>query len=307
MADSYVIIAGANKSGTTSLFRYLSEHPEVCPSRVKETDFFLQHAGESTERLKAKYELLFESCSENTKVKLEASPGYMTEGDTVAERMQQVLPAVKLVFCLRDPVTRILSQFHRNKQSQFEKGLAALSIHEFIDLLEEVVSAPEQVPSEGVQRNALLQFRRGCYATWLQAYRGYFPNDQMLVLMFDDLVGQTRNTVQDVCRFIGVDKDFYNNYQFRVENQARQYRWPALQRSGSRLGRKFEGFLNKLPYARRVLRAILLSSHAAPKNNDVSPAVSARIESLYREEKKELASFLSSEYPDLKLPPWLLL
>jgi hypothetical protein len=306
MTDSYVIIGGANKSGTTSLFRYLADHPEVCSSRIKETDFFLVHGDESVDSLRTKYESLFQGCSEGAKVRLEASPGYMTEGARLAERMQQILPTAKLIFCLRDPVKRILSQFQRNKQSQFEKGMAMLSIHEFVDLLEKVVAYSGSVPLEGVRRNALLQFNRGCYATHLQEYRKYFPNDQMLVLMFDDLVGQTRNTVQDVCHFIGIDKGFYNDYRFRIENQARQYRMPILQKAGSRLGKTFEGVLNRAPYVRYALRKILLSPHAVPKNSEVCQSEYSRIESLYMKKKKDLAVFLANEYPDLDLPPWLL-
>lgn len=289
MTDSYVIIGGANKSGTTSLFRYHADHPEVYPSRIKETDFFAP-GGESVDSLRTKYESLFQGCSEGAKVRLEASPEYMTEGARLVERMQQILPTAKLIFYPRDPVNRILSRFQRNKQSQFEKGMAMLSIHEFVDLLEEVVADSGSVPSEGVRRNVLLQFNRGCYANYLREHRKCFPNDQMFMfmLMFDDLVGQPRNIVQDVCRFIGVNEDFYSNYQFQIENQSRQYRLPMLQKTGSRLGKTFEGVINRAPYVRYALRKILLSPHAVPKNSEVCQSVYSRIESLYRLKRRKI-------------------
>lgn len=305
MSDSNVIIAGANKSGTTSLFRYLSAHPDICPSSVKETDFFLEQMTGSASSQLENYYRFFSACSDNTRVKLEASPGYLTGGKDIAMRIHAVLPRARLIFCLRDPVSRLLSYYFRNRQTQFHPGLAALELDGFIDLLERVVQDPDNVPAEGAARNALLQFDRGLYRPHLSNFREYFAAKQISIVMFDDLVKDTLETVVKICGFIGIDDAFYEDYRFSVENKTRNYRIPFLQKAGARWGKDLEHILNRAPGLRSALRKILLTRETAQKKPHVDAAIIQRIKALYAPCNRELAEYLSTEFPGLALPEWL--
>ncbi|MEW6715877.1 MAG: hypothetical protein AB1345_00005, partial [Chloroflexota bacterium] len=79
----FLIIAGTTRAGTTSLFKYLSDHPDVCAASVKETGFFLDADYPNPPPTKyraedglSRYESYFSSCPEKP-VRLEATPGYL--------------------------------------------------------------------------------------------------------------------------------------------------------------------------------------------------------------------------------------
>src|SRR5690242_13037086 len=90
------IIAGTEKAGTTSVFTYLSAHPSVCGSIVKETDFFRDsYTGDHPKDI-AKYAHFFERCASNSPIVMEASPGYLGCGEQVAIRIHALIPHAKL-------------------------------------------------------------------------------------------------------------------------------------------------------------------------------------------------------------------
>src|SRR5580765_445608 len=81
------VIGGTEKAGTTSVFDYLSAHPQVCTSSRKETDFFRNGYTGNPEVDARRYGSFFERCDSRTPVIAEASPGYLGEAATVAPRM----------------------------------------------------------------------------------------------------------------------------------------------------------------------------------------------------------------------------
>ena len=80
-----IIIGGAQKAGTTSLFRYLSAHPFVCPSKIKEIHFFLKHKNVVNDESIKEYESFFSLCTLNQLIRVEASPLYLMESGSVVK------------------------------------------------------------------------------------------------------------------------------------------------------------------------------------------------------------------------------
>src|SRR5881398_2677233 len=105
-----LLVIGASKCGTTSLHHYLGLHPEIGMSRVKELHYFVEEPTESSLRWYA-------SQFPDAPVRGESSPSYTQRhrSPLVAARIARVLPDVKLVYIVRDPVERLLSsyRFHR--------------------------------------------------------------------------------------------------------------------------------------------------------------------------------------------------
>ena len=121
------IIAGAGKSGTTALWAYLNQHPEICMSRIKEPMFFTNllgyRQGGSIEapvyegRYKSGlewYEKLFAKCCQKRALG-EASTAYMYAKDA-AGLIKKTLPEVKLIFLLRNPVDRLYSNYWQERK-----------------------------------------------------------------------------------------------------------------------------------------------------------------------------------------------
>jgi len=125
IATKYFIIGGTNKGGTTSLFEYLGAHPEICPSFIKQTFFFLDKEWQEKYHLLSlhdhekgfdKYKNFFRDCKKN-KYFLEASPEYLYAPD-VPQRLLKFSEdhSLRIIFILREPLSRIISLFYYGKQ-----------------------------------------------------------------------------------------------------------------------------------------------------------------------------------------------
>jgi hypothetical protein len=197
------IIIGAAKAGTTALYWYLEEHPDVFMSPVKETNYFaygvdgggnLLYGDPDVHRFPiktlAEYEQLF-ARSDGARAVGEASPIYL-ESPQAPARIRDQLPGVRLVCSIRQPVDRAYSDYLmylRRRGRRFD---------------------PEQqlTPSaEWAQPDSRwMQVSR--YYDQLSRYFAVFPRDQIHVMLFDDLKANPAGAVQQVYRWLGVDPNF---------------------------------------------------------------------------------------------------
>ncbi|MHA1988690.1 MAG: hypothetical protein ACW98D_18860, partial [Promethearchaeota archaeon] len=81
------IIGGVQKAGTTSLFRYLSDHPSICASSKKEVDLFVKHLDAKSVISLEAYKEFFSHCSNSNLMRLEASPSYLMNAKKIAENI----------------------------------------------------------------------------------------------------------------------------------------------------------------------------------------------------------------------------
>ncbi|WP_428389453.1 sulfotransferase [Mucisphaera sp.] len=178
------LIVGAAKSGTTTLWHLLRQHPEVYVPAVKEPWFFSHHY----ERGLGWYEGLFDGAV-GEKALGEASVTYtMRESyPRVAERIARDLPYVKLIYLVRHPLEQIESMYlQRRKVSGHRMP------HDFNRAIRE--------------RPALVD--GACYARQWGVYAGLFSAEQMLPVLFEDLKADPHGTLARVLDFIGVDSGF---------------------------------------------------------------------------------------------------
>jgi hypothetical protein len=103
-----LVIVGVGKARTTSLFEYLGQHPDICPSAVKETDHFspLRFAGGVLPPIES-YLRHFRHCAGSRWV-LEATPAYCYGGQPVIDAMREVLGRPRVVIILREPAERLV-------------------------------------------------------------------------------------------------------------------------------------------------------------------------------------------------------
>lgn len=222
MLPNFIVI-GAAKAGTTSLYHYLSCHPEVHMSPVKETNFFSEPtAGRPlpswSVRSRAKYEGLFQSA---LPARGEASPSYSLHPwrAGVPERISAVLPDVKLIYLVRDPVGRAVSHYLQRAAMGAE--------HQPLNRALADVDEPSHRYISGSR-----------YATQLQQYLRHFPEDSLMVVDQADLLGARAETLRAVFDFLAVDRDFSAPEFDRLENTSADKRrrtpaYAALQRIGA--------------------------------------------------------------------------
>ena len=199
------LIIGAMKSGTTALYYYLEQHPQIYMSPVKEPNFFCSGQqedsdGTSVTRLGA-YQDLFRGASDE-KALGEASHCYLYEPGAVA-RIRQHVPNAKLVAVLRNPVDRAYSHFlHMVRNGAEPLTDFARAIRE-----EEAGALPGRRFQDYIGR--------GRYYEQLKRYFDAFDRKQVAVYLYEDLSNAPINTLQEIFRFLEVDDSFVPDVSLR--------------------------------------------------------------------------------------------
>lgn len=203
------IVIGAQKSGTTALYDYLSQHPACVPALKKETHFFDVHHARGLGWYRAYFPLKRDmqrvSDAHGTRaITGEATPYYLFHPH-VRQRIHAVLPGVKLIVLLRNPVDRAYSHY----QHQVQRGREPLAFEQAID--EEInrtardraamQSDPHANPSR-VRHYSYLA--RGVYADQLAQWLGYFPRERLFVASTEDLRADTAGVFGRVLEFLGL-------------------------------------------------------------------------------------------------------
>lgn len=178
------IVIGAMKSGTTSLFHYLQGHPEVFMSPLKEVDFFAAEA--NWDRGLDWYRRQFDGAGPGVKAIGEASTSYskFPEYEGVPERIAQVLPDVRLVYVVRDPIERIRSHYQHRSLVGAERAPLEVA----------VLEDPRYVDCSR-------------YAFQIARYLEVFPRERLLVVSSEDLRSDRAATIRRIYGFLGVDAD----------------------------------------------------------------------------------------------------
>lgn len=179
------IIIGAMKCGTSSLYHYLSLHPQVGMSAIKEVDFFI--AENNFDKGREWYQSQFKGAYE---VYGEASPNYSKAHyfEGVPHRMHELLPAAKLIYLVRDPIERIVSHYVHN----YSEGREHRSVDEAM---------------RDLDRNHYIMCSK--YYWQLQHYLEFYSDEQILVMPSYRLKEERRAALQEIFGFIGVDSTFY--------------------------------------------------------------------------------------------------
>jgi len=222
------IIAGAPKTATSSLFRWLADHPEAAGSAEKETYYFVdpgthmfQEDSNFANHGIAGYETLFEYCPASAKVVVESTPGYIYSATALRE-LPHLATLPKFIFVLREPVAQLQSLFVYFQQNWNWIG-RDLSFADFIAAVEEGKS---DFKGNELAVHAL---RNAWYPEHLRRWQAAVGSERMLILLFEDIVGDSRGAMQRVARQLGIDPAFYDDYEFPAENVTYEARIGALQ------------------------------------------------------------------------------
>jgi hypothetical protein len=201
------IIAGAQKAGTTSLFGYLEGHPQCIPSSTKEVHYFDKNLYRGEAWYRMHFPPTSRAVARNRKKTLsfESSPYYMCE-PRVPARMKELLPNVKLIFLLRNPVTRAYSHYQhsvlrRREPLSFEEAIEAEANR--LAGEEAKMLADPTYPSFAYQHFSYLL--RGIYVDQLIRWREHYAPEQMLVLEAERMFQQPAEVFAQVLQFLEVE------------------------------------------------------------------------------------------------------
>lgn len=200
------LIIGAQKSATTSLLSYIGRHSQVRLGAKKTAHFFDLNFHRGADWYARHFprtrqwplSLLFSgSLSERNWLTGESCPSYMFLPD-VPGRVRELLPDVKIIAILRNPVDRLISQYQHERR----KNRAEERFEDFIALSLSAAWPPEGDIEYLRQRCAV---PRGFYANQLRHWQMYFPAESFLVLSFEELVKSPTVTLNRVFEFLGLE------------------------------------------------------------------------------------------------------
>jgi hypothetical protein len=236
------VVIGAPRSGTTSLWHYLRDHPEVFMAPSKELRFFNSDAGIGDVD---EYRANFRGWRGERAIG-EASPQYMYSADAM-RRMAQVLPQSRLVVVLRNPVDRAYSDY-------WLRAATGQELRSFA----EVVAA-----------GGTVYVKRGRYLQYLEQVCELYPRDVLRVELFEELVSSPRRVYGSICDHLGVATDFVPAELGKQTNSYVRFRSLRFRKFHRRLPgrlRKVVGRLNatkdEYPEMEASIRATLHESFA---------------------------------------------
>jgi hypothetical protein len=290
------IIAGVNKAGTTSLFVSLSTHPDVAPSSIKETRFFLPaRYGESLPPA-AEWDAYFADAGDRP-VHLEATPSYFYGGAAVAEAMRTRLVDPHALVVLREPVSRAISFFTYQKiRLRFP---ADYPIADYLAAADRLAPADFQDPDN----EKYMAFRGGCYAEFLPGWLDVLGNDHVRIVDFDQLVRDQVTALHDTARWLGLDPARFPADALSSENRTTGYRSQGFQRVALAGNDKLERVLRRHPDVKRKLRAFYYRLNGRPTEEHIPDSVLEQLAARYEEPNRRLAQLLDTA--GIPLPGWL--
>ncbi|MEE8603044.1 sulfotransferase domain-containing protein [Euzebya tangerina] len=245
-----LVIAGAARCGTTSLYEYLALHPAVCPAQPKETRFLFdrdhslarQAANVSVHGMAGYRQFFPEYRADRHRVVMDATPDYMYQHTPlqVLERLEDV----KVVFSLRRPSDRVYSMYNyaRNRQGALDRRV---SFAEFVERLQ-----GREIPGSMTILAGTLDHSR--YVTYLSSWYDRLGRDRIHTVLFEDLVESPIAVVAGIARHVGIDPAFYDNHSLRAHNTSRAPRVAA----GDTALRSVLPSLRRLPGYRTMARPV---------------------------------------------------
>ncbi|WP_347375013.1 sulfotransferase [Aequorivita sp. Q41] len=206
------LIVGAQKAGTTSLFYYLSQHPQIVSPYKKEVHYFdggLNPKVDTYKKGEKWYRSNFPLKPKSKKIKtFEASPLYLFN-PLAPKRIKELLPNVKIIILLRDPVERAISQYHHeNKKEEWDNSPIVKAMQMEEERMKTALESKDYKSKEFIKYSYKA---RGKYAEQIERYFMLFPKSNILILESDQFFQKPQEVLKKILSFVEVD----DQYEFK--------------------------------------------------------------------------------------------
>lgn len=206
------VIIGTQKGGTTSLHKYLRRHPNIVPAYKKEVKFFDCNYDKGLDWYRAHFP--YDNKINHSDLQTgEASPHYLFHPLT-PERIAKILPHIKLIALLRDPVERAFSHYKGNVRAgreslTFEEAIA--SEPERLDGIEKKIRDGLDTPLHNYLHYSYLT--KGIYVDQLKNWFQYFDRDQILILSSETFYEDPDKIYRQILDFLDLPPFQLGDYQ----------------------------------------------------------------------------------------------
>ncbi len=281
----HTVIAGAPKSGTSSLFFWLADHPEVCPSRKKETHFLRDNINKHNRDLNIhehgleSYSSLFRHCGQGS-VRLEATPRYFFE-KTPVKVLSSFHPLPSILFILRKPSDQLYSHY---KFARYRRKIIDLSFAEYLDI------ENNDLKWELNHREAVK------YADHLEKWVKAFGKENIRVYLFEEMQEDPRAFMKGVAKDLDIDPDFYKGYEFGQRNPTVTVKNKWLHQ----LGNQLQSYLPNSIQKKLLPLYLKINTGKAPSITEEEQALKREMDRYYAPDNQRLKAL----FPHLDLSRW---
>ena len=221
------LVIGVMKGGTTSFFNYLARHPQINPPFRKEIKFFDIHYLQGLGWYRAHFPTRFKM--KPGMVTGEATPYYIFH-PTAPNRIAKVLPNVKLIALLRNPMDRAYSHYNH----MVRVGREPLSFDEAIEKEAERLNGEEEKIIADPRYSTFNHLHysylaRGRYIEQLQKWFAIFPREQMLILASEEIYTSPASAYRKAVEFLGLSA--WEPNDFKIYKQGVYEEMPASTRN----------------------------------------------------------------------------
>lgn len=185
-------VIGASKAGTTYFYHLLVRHPHVEPAAFKELHYFDVAYDKGIEWYRQCFPTPRWKDGHKT-ITGEGTPGYLF-GDQIPKQMADVMPEVRLICLLRNPVDRTYSAFHHKAKTKKETRT-------FEESVEKAIAWEDKIPDTDDRRRFLAN---SIYVDHLKRWNQYFLKEQMLVLKSEEFFEKPTQTLKRAFEFLGL-------------------------------------------------------------------------------------------------------
>lgn len=288
-----LVIVGAPKAGTTSLFNYLSQHSQVCGSDVKELDYFTPLRGGGTPGPIDDYAAHFTHWSGQSVV-MEASPSYCYSGRPVMEAIESTLDAPRVLLSLREPAARLWSAYtsHRARGN-------LMGIEHFDDYVDRCLREREA----GTDRqlgNRLIAASVGYYSEYVPEWLSAFG--PRLRVVFAEQLADPLQLTTSLCRWLEIDEAESVRFDYSIQNRTRGVRSATLGKVADAASRLSRG--SRTHPLRRMVATAYARANTRPVTESMRPETRDRLHGFYRQSNADTAAALHLHGVD-DLPGWL--
>lgn len=269
------IIAGAPKSGTSTLHRWLADHPEVYGAKEKETFYFLDedsHAFDPActylrQGLEGYRQFFDADAAQQAKVVVESTPAYIYSA-TARTHLSAIETKPTFLFLLREPVSQLRS-VHTYFSNTFQHIPADMGFAGFVE------AAKRQ--DQALAQNELCQraIDYASYVKWLDLWQAEIGKDRMMVHLFEDMIADPQAYMKQLAATLGIDPGFYDSYDFPKENESYRVKSSALQAINVRVRAMIPRNSGLYRGLRSLYRKLNTESGKAVLNQDDEQAASA--------------------------------
>jgi hypothetical protein len=279
------LIVGAAKAGTTTLVGYLKQHPQIFMPEdelYKEPAFFSRKG----ERMGIdKYLRLFDGAKPENKMIGEGSTAYLTD-KVSAKRIYTYNPNMKIILILRNPIKRAYSLYNWMVQEGYEYA----KNFENALLLEKTRKNKQSFFQPEYYWN-YMYFSSGLYYEQVKRYLTEFNPNNILILIFEEMIKDTKSTFKNICEFLNVD---FVDIEAKKENESRKVYHPFL----SFWGRKIIDYMiNPLfkPESKIKRDCILYKLQKQKKPDNLNSVIKKTLLSKYTNDIKDLEILINKD------------